>query len=226
VLSGGDDDDVLDGGAGADHCAGDAGNDSISGGSGVDQLFGGPGKDHCTTTDDLDERVDTDAEDLGTSAGSGSGQVDLKNNQLVTNAPAGTYTGGVYTGLQGDVQRAYNSGAWSLPGLTTSMPDANPGLTTIAVATGEQIRGLGPNDTAIWGGQTITGASTIAMYTYAGDANLDGLIDVNDYGVIDTFIQFPGANGYANGDFNYDGFIDAGDYGILDAAADLQVLPA
>jgi hypothetical protein len=54
------------------------------------------------------------------------------------------------------------------------------------------------------------------MYTYAGDANLDGTIDAGDYGIIDNFVQVAGADGYGNGDFNYDGFIDAGDYGIID----------
>jgi hypothetical protein len=54
------------------------------------------------------------------------------------------------------------------------------------------------------------------MYTYAGDANLDGVIDGGDYGTIDNFVQVPGADGYFNGDFNYDGVIDGGDYGVID----------
>jgi hypothetical protein len=54
------------------------------------------------------------------------------------------------------------------------------------------------------------------MYTYAGDGNLDGVIDGGDYGIIDNNVQIPGAFGYANGDFNYDGVIDGGDYGVID----------
>jgi hypothetical protein len=143
-------------------------------------------------------------------------KLDLRDNKLITTTPAGTASGGVYNGLQGEVQRAYDFNAWDQPGLTTSMPDAVAGLTTIGVATGEQMRGLGPTDTDTFGGQTITGASTIAMYTYAGDANLDGVIDGGDYGTIDNFVQVPGASGYANGDFNYDGVFDGGDYGVID----------
>jgi hypothetical protein len=146
----------------------------------------------------------------------GSGRLDLTQNKLITTTPAGTATAGTYNGLQGDVQRAYDFNAWDQPGLTTSKGDAAAGLTTIGIATGEQIRGLGPTDTDLFAGQTITGASTIAMYTYAGDANLDGVIDGGDYGTIDNFVQVPGADGYANGDFNYDGVIDGGDYGIID----------
>ena len=152
-------------------------------------------------------------------------RLDLKDNKLITNSSAGTSTGGTYNGVQGQVQRAYNFGGWDQPGLTTSMPDAIAGLTTIGVATGEQVRGLGPTDTDTFAGQVITGASTIAMYTYAGDANLDGTIDGGDYGIIDNFVQVPNASGYANGDFNYDGVIDGGDYGIIDNNIQAQGAP-
>jgi hypothetical protein len=63
------------------------------------------------------------------------------------------------------------------------------------------------------------------MYTYAGDLNLDGRIDAQDYGIIDNFVQFPGTRHYANGDINYDGVIDAVDYGIIDNAIQLQGPP-
>jgi hypothetical protein len=98
------------------------------------------------------------------------------------------------------------------------MPDAGPavGTTTIGVSDGASILFLGPTDTGTWAGQTVTGSSTLAMYTYAGDVNFDGLVDASDYGIIDNYFQFPGTTGYANGDFNYDGVIDAGDYGIID----------
>ena len=63
------------------------------------------------------------------------------------------------------------------------------------------------------------------MYTYAGDANLDGTIDGGDYGIIDNFAQIPGADSYFNGDFNYDGVIDGGDYGIIDNNNQAQGAP-
>jgi hypothetical protein len=147
---------------------------------------------------------------------SGNARFDLTDNKLITDMAPGTATGGVYNGLQREVQRARAGTAWNQPGLTTSKPDAKTGKTTIGVSTGKQIRNLGPTQTSLWGGQTITATSTLAMYTWAGDANLDGTIDAGDYGIIDNFVQVVGADGYGNGDFNYDGFIDAGDYGIID----------
>jgi autotransporter-associated beta strand protein len=152
-------------------------------------------------------------------------RLDLKDNKLITDVGPGAASGGVYGGIQGEVQRAYNFNAWDQPGLTTSMPDALAGLTTIGVSTGEARGGLGPTDTDLFAGQTITGASTIAMYTYAGDANLDGVIDGGDYGIIDNFVQVQGADSYFNGDFNYDGVIDGGDYGIIDNNIQAQGAP-
>ena len=122
-------------------------------------------------------------------------RLDITDNKIITNTTPGTPTNGTYSGVQGMVQKAYDFSAWDGRGvaLLTSMPDAIAGLTTIGVATGEQMRGLGPTDTDTFAGQTITGASTIAMYTYAGDANLDGVIDGGDYGIIDNNIQAQGA---------------------------------
>jgi hypothetical protein len=54
------------------------------------------------------------------------------------------------------------------------------------------------------------------MYTYAGDANMDGFISGDDYSAIDFNIAVPGANGWWNGDFNYDGIISGDDYAAID----------
>jgi autotransporter-associated beta strand protein len=155
-------------------------------------------------------------------------RLDLTNNKLITDTPAGHFTAGAYTGIQGEVQRAYNFGAWDQPGMTTSMPQAGPnagilsGTTTIGVATAGQVLFIEPSQTGTFMGQTVMGASTIAMYTYAGDLNFDGLVDGADYGVIDNYVQFPGTDGYVNGDFNYDGVIDGADYGVIDNTIQLQ----
>jgi hypothetical protein len=93
------------------------------------------------------------------------------------------------------------------------------------VSDGASILFLGPTETGTFAGQTVTGATTLAVYTYAGDVNFDGLVDASDYGIIDNYFQFPGTTGYANGDFNYDGVIDAGDYGIIDNTFQLQGAP-
>jgi autotransporter-associated beta strand protein len=158
-------------------------------------------------------------------------RIDLRDNKLLTTTPVGTFDGSTYSGVQGQVARAYNFGAWDQPGLTTSEENAgqNAGAlsntTTIATATAAQVLFIEPTQTALFQGQIVTGATTIAMYTYAGDLNMDGLVDGADYGVIDNSVQFPGTEGYANGDFNYDGIIDGADYGIIDNTVQLQSAP-
>ena len=158
-------------------------------------------------------------------------RLDLTDRTLITDTPIGTFANGSYSGVQGDVARAYNFGGWDQPGLTTSMdlaaPGAGPlsGTPPIGVATAAQILFIAATETGTFAGKTVTGASTIAMYTYAGDLNFDGLVDGADYGTIDNFVQFPGTEGYANGDFNYDGVIDGADYGIIDNTIQRQGAP-
>jgi hypothetical protein len=50
-------------------------------------------------------------------------------------------------------------------------------------------------------------------YTYYGDANLDGQVDVTDLGALATNWQNSGV--WSAGDFNYDGFVDVTDLGAL-----------
>jgi hypothetical protein len=56
-------------------------------------------------------------------------------------------------------------------------------------------------------------------FTWQGDANLDGKINVDDYGQIDFHVGSSGSVfGWFNGDFNYDGKINIDDYGVIDFA--------
>jgi hypothetical protein len=55
------------------------------------------------------------------------------------------------------------------------------------------------------------------MYTYGGDATLDGKINIDDYVKIDSGIA-GGYSGWVNGDFNYDGKVSIDDYiTVIDA---------
>ena len=61
----------------------------------------------------------------------------------------------------------------------------------------------------------------LVMYTYAGDANLDGKINADDYFQIDSNYNQNGNNAaisFHDGDFNYDGKIDGQDYFLIDQA--------
>lgn len=144
-------------------------------------------------------------------------KLDLGDNKLVTATPIGTISALVAAGR--------NGGVWNGSGITTSMTDATggSGYTSLGVALGSEVRGIGAADTALWGGVTVTGSETLVMYTYGGDANLSGFVDVDDYGQIDFNALAGGVlTGWFNGDFDYNGFQDVDDYGIIDFVFNIQ----
>jgi hypothetical protein len=64
------------------------------------------------------------------------------------------------------------------------------------------------------------------MYTYGGDANLSGNVDIDDYGQIDFNSAIGGIlPGWFNGDFDYNGSVDIDDYGIIDFVIGIQGAP-
>src|SRR5439155_1760821 len=81
-------------------------------------------------------------------------------------------------------------------GVTSS---ANGNLTPVGVATAQQTGRAG----GTFGGLSVAATDVVVMFTYGGDANLDGKINVDDYGRIDFNVGL-GTSGWYNGDFNYD----------------------
>jgi len=163
----------------------------------------------------------------------GTSTLNLNDNDLILDysggvaaSPVGSWNGASYTGVSGLVARGYTYGDWSGgDGLVTTMPQARAGVTTLAVADAARLLGLTGNQTVTFGGQTVDATTVLVKYTYAGDVNLDGVVDGADYGTLDNWIQFPGTAGYMNGDVNFDGVIDGADYGMLDNSIQLQGPP-
>jgi autotransporter-associated beta strand protein len=154
-----------------------------------------------------------------------TGKIDLSDNKLiVVGGTVGTPAGGFYDGITGRIQSGRTTSSnWSGSGIVTSQTQASNGsnYTSVGIATGAQVVPSSATATATWAGQTITGTDALVMYTYGGDANLDGKINIDDYGHIDTSIGI-GLTGWFNGDFNYDGIINIDDYGIIDVNIGIQ----
>ncbi|MEO6436593.1 MAG: PEP-CTERM sorting domain-containing protein [Tepidisphaeraceae bacterium] len=151
---------------------------------------------------------------------SGTGEIDLGDGDLVAKAsPVGTWNGTAYTDVAGlvDSGRGPSSNAqWDGGGIVTTDTRAvnNNDLTSLGVASGANLFGTA---TAVWNGQTVSPTDTLVMFTWGGDANLDGKINIDDYGQIDFNVGSSGSVfGWYNGDFNYDGKINIDDYGIID----------
>jgi hypothetical protein len=148
---------------------------------------------------------------------SGTGTVNLTNNRIVTNDAQGTKTGVTYNGIQGLVQTGRAGGAWNGVGINTDQPLALANQTAIGVATAAEAKGLVGAATTMWSGQVIESTDTLVMYTWAGDANLDGSVNADDYASIDLYSTVPGEGSWNHGDFNYDGAINADDYALIDS---------
>ena len=136
------------------------------------------------------------------------GTIDLADNKMIV--------GGLnYASVQTQVATGHNGGGWNgATGILTSQTAAQgiTPLTTLAVAMAGDV---GYGGAVTFDGQTVNGTDTLVMYTYAGDTNLDGQINGDDYFRMDN--GFPGnAATYENGDLNYDGVINADDYFIID----------
>jgi hypothetical protein len=120
-----------------------------------------------------------------------SGQLDLTNNSMVLEYDSGS---------QADPMRLLLQGGR----VTSSSADAN--------------RRLGYGDNSVlnkstFAGQTVDSTSTLVKFTYAGDSNLDGQVDVTDLGNLATNWQTSAP--WTGGDFDYSGFVDVTDLGML-----------
>jgi autotransporter-associated beta strand protein len=145
----------------------------------------------------------------------GTGQLNLNDNKLITQSAIGSFAGSAYTGVTGLIQSGRNGGNWNGGGIVTSQSAAiGSNFTTLAVARGSEVKANTVSETALWAGQTITGTDTLVMYTYGGDANLDGKLNIDDYVRIDKGIA-GGLTGWSNGDFNYDGKVNIDDYSTI-----------
>jgi autotransporter-associated beta strand protein len=165
----------------------------------------------------------------GVVAVTGAGQLDLADNKLIASvSPAGSWNGSAYTDIAGLIASGRNATAWNGPGIITTQSAASTSnYTSLGVARASDVRPNTASATELWAGQTISGSNTLVMYTYGGDANLDGKLNVDDYIRIDSGIA-AGLSGWSNGDFNYDGKVNIDDYTtVIDANIGTQsgILP-
>ncbi len=125
----------------------------------------------------------------------GGGLLDIGNNFLMVDnvqTPAARVRQYLING--------YNNGGWNGVGGITSTTAAVSGL---ALGYADK-RGAGLNQ-------------VLVAQTVYGDANLDGTVDVGDFGKMSANFGGSAAGSWEQGDFNYDGQVDIGDFGKLSA---------
>ena len=191
--------------------------------TGVVNINGGSARTDTLTIDG--GRVNFTAGSLNVGAAlsiTNGGKLDLTNNLMVVRGGAeGTWNGASYDGVSGMIASGRNGGTWDGGGIVTSMTDAIApnSLTSIGVATADA---AGRAD-GTFGVHSVSSGDVLVMYTYAGDANLDGAITGDDYFQIDA--AFAGGSGWFNGDFNYDGVVNGDDYFLIDSNFAAQGAP-
>ena len=149
--------------------------------------------------------------------GSNNGIIDCSS--IVILQPPAAADNAIFEKLVADISNGQDAAPvrwpWPDQGLTSSAAAADQtGMTTIGAVLNRDARGNRIFDG--FAGRQLDTSSIVLKYTLAGDANLDGMVNSDDYGLIDSgFISRAG--GWYNGDFNYDGMVNADDYGRIDA---------
>jgi hypothetical protein len=126
--------------------------------------------------------------------------------------------------LLGLVASGRNGGSWTGSGIVTS--SASGDYTTLGVAEAADALGLSGTQTAAFAGQTVDASAVLVKFTYGGDANVDGVINIDDYSAIDgTVAAGASPSGWFCGDFNFDGAVDIDDYSVIDGNLNVQGPP-
>jgi autotransporter-associated beta strand protein len=130
-----------------------------------------------------------------------SGKFDVTDNSMVVKGMADS-------AVRTQLAAGYNGGAWN--GATGIVSTSITSATSLGYATQAQ---TGATD--FKGVTGLTGTDVLVKYTYAGDANLDGKVDIGDLGLLAGAWQQLSGKVWFDGDFTYDGAVDIGDLGLL-----------
>jgi autotransporter-associated beta strand protein len=131
-----------------------------------------------------------------------SGKLDVTNNSMVVKGMTAAQ-------VQAQLASGYNAGHWDGPSGIVSTTAAASTETSVGFATQAQL-GL----TEFKGVSGLAAGDVLVKYTYAGDANLDGKVDIGDLGLLAGAWQQSGKVWF-DGDFTYNGTVDIGDLGLL-----------
>jgi autotransporter-associated beta strand protein len=155
----------------------------------------------------LELGASTGGETLSSLSISGGGTLDVNNNHIII-----AYTGPQAAAdalIRGYLVSGYAGGAWTGAGIDSS---AVAGSTHygLGYADGADLNGASPLVAGL-------GAGNIEVkYTLYGDANLDGVVNGTDFGILAAHFGDQ-ETAWDAGDFNYDGVVNGSDFGALAA---------
>jgi hypothetical protein len=142
-----------------------------------------------------------DASRLASLSVTGSGRLDLTDTAMVID-----YTSpSPLAAIRILITSGYNGGAWDGEGIVTS---SGPGY-AIGFAEASDLPGVPPIFLP------TDGTTVLLRGTRYGDANLDGVVNLNDFNLFAA--NFGTGDAWHEGDFNYDGVTNLNDFNLLAA---------
>ncbi len=150
--------------------------------------------------------------DVGTAFVAPTGSFNLKDNAMIVRTTS-------YATINGYVTTGFAGTAWNGFGINSSFAAVGALPTALGFVSNADL-----NQATFFGHATGAFTETLGRYTYYGDANLDGLVNNDDYAFTDAGFG-GGGSGWLFGDFNYDSVINNDDYAFLDAGFGGQGAP-
>jgi len=135
-----------------------------------------------------------------------TGRLDITDNDMIVDYA----TDSPITAVGNLLASGFAGGAWNGVGIISST-SASQNNTGIGFAEATDLFAQFP---AQFRGQEIDGTAVLLSHTLAGDANLDGAVNSDDFNLLS--ISFGQSNRrWAHGDFNYDGTVNSDDFNQL-----------
>jgi fibronectin-binding autotransporter adhesin len=163
------------------------------------------------------------------STGAWQGSMDLSANDMIVHNASTTAAATELATITDQIKQGYNNGTWTGTGGIKSSTAAavataiTGGSHQAPTALGVIVNNAGGTATyySNFDGQAVTATDVLVKYTFVGDANLDGVINGDDYALIDNGYNTH-LSGWQNGDFTYAGSVTAADYVLIDNGFNLQ----
>jgi len=153
-----------------------------------------------------------------TGAFSDAGTLDIVDNDLILRGgSASTVRGLLATGSANDPNTAIFK--WNGTGMNSSAAAARSttrNKSGIGYALNDGTNQNNATPLTTFDGVAVGTSDLLIKYTWAGDWNLDGKMNLDDYGAIDRNAPRNRAGLWAQGDFNYDGVVNLNDYSLID----------
>lgn len=142
---------------------------------------------------------------------SNSGAIDLAGGAMVLEYPAAGPS--VATSIRNQLAAGFAGGSWSGSGIRSTIASADPEK-RLAVGWSEAFEMFGSFPAQFFG-ESVDASAILLRNTLYGDADLDGTVDISDFGRLAASFNLAAGQRWSSGDFNYDGAVHLDDFAAL-----------